>query len=232
MGVRRTCLALSFVVLLVAPAFAQGTGGRMGGGSWGHSSSSSSSSSGYHSSSSSSSSSSGSWGSTYHSSPSSNYHYSGGGGGGSIPPGLLILLVIGGGVFAVVAWLVQNANRGPDLNFMPTFYPSGDSPGFNSVDVSVLRVAIDGRARKFVQTELARIAKSADYKSGITHELASLLSIGDNGVFVDPQEKTMIAQGSPRELLESCQDERVQQFLRRGPTAGVPAGAQSPRKEP
>lgn len=30
------------------------------------------------------------------------------------------------------------------------------------VDVSVLRVALDGRARKFVQTELARIAKVAD----------------------------------------------------------------------
>jgi phospholipid/cholesterol/gamma-HCH transport system ATP-binding protein len=65
----------------------------------------------------------------------------------------------------------------------------------------------------------------------VTHELASLLSIGDNGVFVDPQEKTMIAQGSPSELLESCQDERVQQFLRRGPTAGVPAGAPAKRSE-
>ncbi|HET9988167.1 MAG TPA: DUF1517 domain-containing protein, partial [Kofleriaceae bacterium] len=37
-----------------------------------------------------------------------------------------------------------------------------DAPGLEDVDVSVLRVAIDGRARKFVQTELARIAKAAD----------------------------------------------------------------------
>jgi uncharacterized membrane protein len=35
------------------------------------------------------------------------------------------------------------------------------------VDVSVLRVAIDGRARKFVQSELLRIARSADTKSAI-----------------------------------------------------------------
>jgi uncharacterized membrane protein len=34
------------------------------------------------------------------------------------------------------------------------------SPGY--VDVSVLRVVLDGRARKFVQSELARIGKSAD----------------------------------------------------------------------
>jgi uncharacterized membrane protein len=38
----------------------------------------------------------------------------------------------------------------------------GDVPDVEDVDVSVLRVAIDGRARKFVQTELARIAKTAD----------------------------------------------------------------------
>ena len=38
----------------------------------------------------------------------------------------------------------------------------GAVPDLEDVDVSVLRVAIDGRARKFVQTELARIAKTAD----------------------------------------------------------------------
>jgi phospholipid/cholesterol/gamma-HCH transport system ATP-binding protein len=52
----------------------------------------------------------------------------------------------------------------------------------------------------------------------VTHELASILSIGDNGAFVDSQ--TLIAQGHPRELLEHCEDERVQQFLRRETGAG------------
>jgi phospholipid/cholesterol/gamma-HCH transport system ATP-binding protein len=49
----------------------------------------------------------------------------------------------------------------------------------------------------------------------VTHELASLLAIGDNGVFLDNESGTMIAQGSPRELLERSTDERVQRFLRR-----------------
>ncbi len=50
----------------------------------------------------------------------------------------------------------------------------------------------------------------------VTHELASLLEIGDNGVFLDGDAKTVIARGKPRELLESCPDPRVQRFLRRG----------------
>lgn len=37
-----------------------------------------------------------------------------------------------------------------------------DAAGMADTDVSVLRIAIDGRARKFVQSELARIAKVAD----------------------------------------------------------------------
>lgn len=37
-----------------------------------------------------------------------------------------------------------------------------DGPALAETDLSVLRIAIDGRARKFVQSELARIAKVAD----------------------------------------------------------------------
>ncbi|CAN5146653.1 hypothetical protein BH11MYX1_BH11MYX1_44710 [soil metagenome] len=37
-----------------------------------------------------------------------------------------------------------------------------DGPALADTDVSVLRIAIDGRARKFVQSELARIARVAD----------------------------------------------------------------------
>jgi len=36
-----------------------------------------------------------------------------------------------------------------------------DAAGMPDTEVSVLRIAIDGRARKFVQSELARIAKVA-----------------------------------------------------------------------
>ncbi len=50
----------------------------------------------------------------------------------------------------------------------------------------------------------------------VTHELASIFAIGSNSVFLDPETKTMLAQGSPRELLDNCRDRSVQQFLRRG----------------
>jgi len=50
----------------------------------------------------------------------------------------------------------------------------------------------------------------------VTHELASLLAIGSDGVFLDGDSKTVIARGRPRDLLETCPDPRVQRFLRRG----------------
>lgn len=50
----------------------------------------------------------------------------------------------------------------------------------------------------------------------VTHELASIFAIGDDAVFLDAEAKTQIARGAPRELLESSNDPRVQEFLRRG----------------
>lgn len=50
----------------------------------------------------------------------------------------------------------------------------------------------------------------------VTHELASIFAIGNNSVFLDPDTKTMIAQGDPNELLKNCPDPKVQLFLRRG----------------
>ena len=49
----------------------------------------------------------------------------------------------------------------------------------------------------------------------VTHELASIFAIGNNSVFLDPETKTMIAQGDPNELLHS-EDIRVRRFLTRG----------------
>jgi phospholipid/cholesterol/gamma-HCH transport system ATP-binding protein len=57
----------------------------------------------------------------------------------------------------------------------------------------------------------------------VTHELASLLAIGDNAVFLDSETKTMLATGKPRELRDHCPDPRVRAFLTRGeadPSAG------------
>ncbi len=49
----------------------------------------------------------------------------------------------------------------------------------------------------------------------VSHELASIFAVGDNSIFLDPDAKTIIAQGSPRELLESSSDQRVRKFLTR-----------------
>lgn len=50
----------------------------------------------------------------------------------------------------------------------------------------------------------------------VTHELASLLAIGTNGVFLDVDSRTMVATGSPREMLEHCEHPNVRKFLTRG----------------
>jgi phospholipid/cholesterol/gamma-HCH transport system ATP-binding protein len=55
----------------------------------------------------------------------------------------------------------------------------------------------------------------------VTHELASIFAIGNNSVFLDPETKTMIAQGDPNQLLASCDNPKVQKFLRRGVEEGA-----------
>ena len=50
----------------------------------------------------------------------------------------------------------------------------------------------------------------------VTHELASILTIGTNSVFLDADTKTMIARGHPKKLLAESQDPKVRQFLTRG----------------
>jgi phospholipid/cholesterol/gamma-HCH transport system ATP-binding protein len=50
----------------------------------------------------------------------------------------------------------------------------------------------------------------------VTHELASIFAIGNNSVFLDPEQKTMIAQGDPNKLLAESKDPTVQKFLTRG----------------
>ena len=50
----------------------------------------------------------------------------------------------------------------------------------------------------------------------VTHELASILTIGTNSVFLDADTRTMIAQGTPKKLLAESQDPKVRQFLTRG----------------
>jgi len=50
----------------------------------------------------------------------------------------------------------------------------------------------------------------------VTHELASIFAIGNNSVFLDPDTKTMIAGGNPKQLLQETNDPKVRSFLTRG----------------
>ena len=50
----------------------------------------------------------------------------------------------------------------------------------------------------------------------VTHELASIFTIGDDSILLDAEAKTMIARGNPKELLAESDDPRVLQFLSRG----------------
>ena len=50
----------------------------------------------------------------------------------------------------------------------------------------------------------------------VTHELASIFAIGNNSVFLDPDTKTMIAVGDPKQLRDETDDPKVRKFLTRG----------------
>ena len=50
----------------------------------------------------------------------------------------------------------------------------------------------------------------------VTHELASIFSIGNNSVFLDPATKTQLATGNPSELRDHHPNFEVRNFLQRG----------------
>jgi phospholipid/cholesterol/gamma-HCH transport system ATP-binding protein len=61
----------------------------------------------------------------------------------------------------------------------------------------------------------------------VTHELASIFTIADNSVFLDPNTRTMRAQGNPREMLKNSTDPAVREFLTRGENPAQPAAAKT-----
>jgi phospholipid/cholesterol/gamma-HCH transport system ATP-binding protein len=50
----------------------------------------------------------------------------------------------------------------------------------------------------------------------VTHELASIFTIGNNSVFLDVSQRTMTATGDPNKLLAETKDPTLRQFLTRG----------------
>jgi uncharacterized membrane protein len=138
-------------VLFGAVAYAD-TGGSMGGGDW-SSSSSSSSSGGYSGGYSSSSSdySGGGWSSSSSSSGST----------GDFSGAEVVLWL----AFIVIVLVFKAVTSFSDSGGVNLPYDGGDYTPPETADVSVLRIAIDGRARKFVQTEVKQIADTADTKT-------------------------------------------------------------------
>jgi len=61
----------------------------------------------------------------------------------------------------------------------------------------------------------------------VTHELASIFAIGNNSVFLDPDTKTMIASGDPKQLRDECPDPKVRNFLLRGELGETAAPAET-----
>lgn len=57
----------------------------------------------------------------------------------------------------------------------------------------------------------------------VTHELASIFAIGDHCIFLDGEAKRITAEGSPKELAESSDNEKVREFLHRN--LGTPAAS-------
>lgn len=54
----------------------------------------------------------------------------------------------------------------------------------------------------------------------VTHELASIFTIGNNSVFLDAETKTMLATGDPKKLLHESREPKVLNFLTRGSAEG------------
>ena len=50
----------------------------------------------------------------------------------------------------------------------------------------------------------------------VTHDLASIFTIADDSVFLDPETKTMLTTGDPRDLRDHSDLAKVRTFLSRG----------------
>jgi phospholipid/cholesterol/gamma-HCH transport system ATP-binding protein len=50
----------------------------------------------------------------------------------------------------------------------------------------------------------------------VTHDLASIFTIGDNSIFLDADKRTITASGPPKELRAHAQDPTLRRFLTRG----------------
>ena len=238
--------ALVLLLATASPAAAQRTGGSMGGGNWssggssGGGSSGGSSGGGYSGggysvshSSSSGSSASHSWsfgsprskrstifGSGY---DSSNGYYSHSGSSASCDefgPVLIAVAVIFLGIFVLkMIWSVVKEWSSPPQVYPIAIAPSPPAGGFvpgDRVDISVLRVGVDWKARAWLQTELERIASEADTgtsegRMAMLRETAlSLRRVKDSWLYAGILNASPMSMNRARPLFESqAQDARA-----------------------
>jgi len=59
----------------------------------------------------------------------------------------------------------------------------------------------------------------------VSHELASIFTIANNSVFLDPDTRTMLTTGDPKELRDHSDIAKVRAFLTRGEVDGAESGA-------
>ncbi len=59
----------------------------------------------------------------------------------------------------------------------------------------------------------------------VSHELASIFTIADNSIYLDPESRTIGANGNPKDLLEHCDNPVVHRFLSRGESPDREASA-------
>lgn len=63
----------------------------------------------------------------------------------------------------------------------------------------------------------------------VTHELDSMMTIGDDSIFLDNESKTVLGRGNPRTLRDQSDSQRIRAFLNRGQEKGPSNANQAQR---
>jgi phospholipid/cholesterol/gamma-HCH transport system ATP-binding protein len=121
------------------------------------------------------------------------------------------------------------------LSGFETFYPSEISGGMRkraglaramALDPDILffdepSAGLDPISAKLLDDLIIELRESLGATVVVvTHELASIFTIGTNSVFLDPETRTMLAVGAPKKLRDESPDPKVRNFLLRGTLEG------------
>lgn len=127
-------------------------------------------------------------------------------------PGLMLAVI----AIMVCVFFVKAMMNQPSYSYNSNI--GYNAPYIAGIDVSVIRIAVDGRARKFVQTELARIAKTADTSTDegrtiMLHEVAGLLrKLRDAWVYGGAVNEPMRAQQAAKSAFDEHVDDARSRF--------------------